>query len=124
MEGVIIDVDVPLAPYERCLTLFEYLIKISEEEPHSHLDPARFVDSLSGLSIDDRTTVWEHLEIEIVRKIQDTLPDDREIVVAGDVNVRLKDDPCDCGTVFGENHLYLIHTVGHHPDCTGVKATA
>lgn len=28
-------------------------------------------------------------------------------------------DPCDCGTVQGENGGYLPHDPGDHPDCTG-----
>lgn len=116
--GVIIDGAVPRSQYERCTTLFDYLITISDVGPHAELDPGHEWQKIFGdlptvdseASDDQR---WTELEDEILAEINKKLPDDYVCTLGeaqpGDVIVReidkdeTDDDDDPWGQMMGRN---------------------
>jgi hypothetical protein len=79
--AVIIDGALPRTAYERCCKVFDYLVEISEDGPHSALDPGHEWQRVFGnLHYDDSeaaddTHVWHDFEDAIVGAINRELPD-------------------------------------------------
>lgn len=135
ISGVIIDGALPRSQYERCCTLFDYLVSISSTGPHSDLDPGHV--QMKEFGTKDRPDdwydqeIWHDLENEITDAIERKLPMGYEVHVGdftpGDVVVVETEDvdPRPMVTQHGENEVLVRNVIDasgrptrllHHPN--------